>query len=163
MQSASGILRMLLYCAGCELDDKRCVIRLNFRLVSCFIPYHRTASVTLMDYYVSLLRIGLSLYGAQNSSAIVRSVSGINIHVQRTEAEGAMITGGVAEGQYLASAILADKSVIVFCKSFLFHNYLILIVSPGATFTVMLPEINQTVRAVGLCTMLPLAENSRAR
>ena len=92
MQSALGILRMLLYCAGCELDDKRCVIRLNFRLVRCLISHNSAASIASMNDNVALLRIRLCADRAENTAAIVGSVTGVDIHVERAEAEWAMIS-----------------------------------------------------------------------
>ena len=72
---------MLLYSACCELDNKRRIVRLDLCLVRRLISYDRAASVASVDNNVSLLRIGLGLDGAQNSSAVVCSVAGVYIYV----------------------------------------------------------------------------------
>ena len=88
------------------------------RLVSDY----RATSVTAVYYDISLLGVGLCLDGAENTAAGVGSVAGVDINVERAEAEGAMIARGISEGEHLLAAVLADKAVIVFCESFVFHT-----------------------------------------
>ena len=80
MYEKDSCLYELLQTCG-QLNDQRGIVRLNLSLVRRFISYDCAAFITLMDNNVSLLRIGLSLYGAQNSSTVVCSVAGIYIHV----------------------------------------------------------------------------------
>ena len=89
--------------------------------MSGFVSDYSTASVTLVNYYVTLFRVRLCFDRSENSAAIICPVAGVYINVQGTEAERAMIARCVAERQNLASAVLADKTVIVFCKSLVFH------------------------------------------
>ena len=72
------------------------------------------ATLASMDYYISLFGVGKRSYGAQNSAAFVCSVARVNVNVKRAKAKRAVIARGVAKRQNLFSAILADKSVIVF-------------------------------------------------
>lgn len=60
--------------------------------MSRLVSYHLTALVTSVDDDVALLGIGLGFYGAENAAAGVGSVTGVDIHVQRAEAEWAVVT-----------------------------------------------------------------------
>lgn len=82
------------------------------------------ALFTFMDYYISALCVGLGFYRAEDTAALVRSVTGVYINVEGAEAKGTMVSRGIAEGQDLFAAIFADKAVIVFGKAFCFHIYL---------------------------------------
>ena len=81
-----------------------------------------TALFASVDYDISAARIGLCSYRHKKSAAGVGSVTGIYVNVQGMQAEGAVISRGVAEGQYLAPAVSAYEAVVVFCKSFTFHS-----------------------------------------
>lgn len=70
----------------------------------------------------TLLGIGQSLYRAENTAAIVGSVTGVDIYVQRTEAEGAVVARRIAERQYLLAAVFANKALVVLFKSLFFHT-----------------------------------------
>ena len=91
-------------------------------LVCRLVAHDLAALVAAEDYNITALRIGQGAYGAQYSSALVCSVTGIYIHVQGAKAEWAMIARGVAEGQDLLAAIFAYKAGVVFCKSLVFHS-----------------------------------------
>lgn len=79
-----------------------------------------------MDDDISLLGVGESLNRAENTATVVGSVAGVDVNVKRAEAEGAVISRGVAERQHLFSAVPADKSLVVFLKSFVFHPVLLI-------------------------------------
>ena len=79
------------------------------------------AFVTAVDDDVALLGVGLCLDGAENTAAGVGSVAGVDIYMQRAQAEGTMVSRGVAEGQNLLATAFADEAVVVFGKSFVFH------------------------------------------
>ena len=102
----------------CGQSDKQVVVVGLAALKGGLISYHAAAFFTAVDDNISLLRIGKRLDGAENTAAIVCSVAGINIYVQRAEAEGTMVSRGVAKGLDLTSAVLTDKALVVFCKSF---------------------------------------------
>ena len=72
----------------------------------------------------ALFGVGESLDRAENSAAIVGSVARVYINVKRAKAERTVIARGVAKGQNLFSAVLADKALVVFSKTLIFHNYL---------------------------------------
>ena len=54
-------------------------------------------------------------------AAGVGAVAGVDVHVERPEAERAMVARGVAERGDLAAAMRADETAVVFGKPFLFH------------------------------------------
>jgi hypothetical protein len=89
--------------------------------VGGLVSYHRAASIASVDNYVSLFRIGLGADRAENSAAIVCSVAGVYINVKGTKAERAMISRGVAKGQNLFAAILANKTLVKLFEAFIFH------------------------------------------
>ena len=75
-----------------ELYQKVAVIGLNLCLVSRFVAHGSTASVASVHDDESALCIGESLHGAENTAAIVSSVTGIYINVKRAEAERTVIS-----------------------------------------------------------------------
>ena len=105
-----------------QLDDEHQIVGLYLGLVGGTATADLSALGALGNDNVALLGIGLGRDGLQVASAGVGSVTGIDVYVPRPEAEGTMITGGVAEGLYLASAMDADKPVVQLGKSFLFHG-----------------------------------------
>ena len=59
--------------------------------MGCLVADDSTAFVTAVDDDISLFGVRLRPYRAENSAAIIRSVTGVDIHVKRAEAEGAMV------------------------------------------------------------------------
>lgn len=97
------------------------IVGLNLGFVRGFVAVYFAAFCAFVKYYVPLFWVCNHFYGVHNSAAFAGSVAGVYIYVERAEALGAMVAGGVAEGLYLKSAVGADKAVIVFCEKFLFH------------------------------------------
>ena len=120
---SASLIPVILYTSRCQLYYHTYVIGLYLCLVCSLISHHGTALVTFMYDNVALLGIGLCLDRSENSATVVGSVAGVYIDVQRAEAEGTVISRGVAERQHFFSAILAYKSAVVFCESFVFHIY----------------------------------------
>ena len=89
----------------------------------CLVPDDRTAFVATVNDNIAAFGVRKRSYRAKYSTAIVLSVTGVYINVERAKAEGAMIARGVTERKYLTSAILAYEAVVVFCESFCFHFY----------------------------------------
>ena len=81
------------------------------------------ASVASVNYDIATLCIGKCSYRAKDTATTVCSVTGVYVHVKRTEAERAVIARGVSEGQNLFAAVFAYKAVIIFRKTFCFHSY----------------------------------------
>ena len=104
-----------------QFDEQIDVIGLNLCFVSCLVAVYFAAFCAFVKYYVPLFWVCNHFYGVHNSAAFAGSVAWVYIYVERAEALGAMVAGGVAEGLYLKSAVGADKAVIVFCEKFLFH------------------------------------------
>ena len=90
------------------------IVSLNLCLVSGSVPDNSTAPFTSVNNYIATLWIRLGAGGTKYSAAGVCPVSGIYINVKRAKAKRAMISRGIAQGQYLFTAILANKAVIVF-------------------------------------------------
>ena len=105
-----------------KLDEQVGVIGLDFCLVSRFVTDNRAATVALMDDDISLFGVGQGLDRAQDTAAIVCSVTGIYVNVQGAETEGAVIARGVSQGEHLFSAVFADKTRIVLFESLVFHS-----------------------------------------
>ena len=74
-----------------ELDDKVGIVWLGLCLVGCLVADDGTAFIATVDDDISLFGVGLCPYRAEDSAAIIRSVTGVDIHVKRAEAEGAMV------------------------------------------------------------------------
>ena len=109
------------YFSACKLDDKVYIVGLYFCLVSGLISVYLAAFGAFMKNYISLFGVCNGFYGAHDTVALTGSVPGIHVNVEGAETFGAMVSGGIAEGLYLETAVCAHKTVIVFCKKFTFH------------------------------------------
>ena len=67
------------------------IVRLNLSLVSGFVAHGFSAPFAAVNDYITALGVGLRLYGAQNSAALVCSVTRIYVNVQRAKAEWAVV------------------------------------------------------------------------
>ena len=90
------------------------IIRLIFSLVSSLVTLYLAALCTAVDDDITLLGIGNTADRLHGSAALVCAVAGVDVNVQRPQTYGAVVTGGVAQGFYLCSAVSADETVIVF-------------------------------------------------
>lgn len=107
----------------CGKSDEQVVVVTLLTLEGSLVTHRLSAFVAAVDDDKSLLGVGESLYGTKNTLAVVGSVTGIYIHVERAEAEGAVISRGVSKGEHLSATVLADKACIVFLKSLVFHIF----------------------------------------
>ena len=105
-----------------QADEKRHIVGLHLRLVRRTVTDDSAAPVTALNHDEPLFRVGGGTDWTEHAVAGIRPVPGENIHVQGAKAERTVIAGGVPEGQNLASAVHADESVVLFLKSFGFHN-----------------------------------------
>ena len=112
-----------IYDAGGKPDDHIHIVGLYLGLVGGLVAHGGTAFLTSVDKHVASLGVGLRLDGTEDAAAWVGPVTGIDIHVERAEAEGTVVSGGVAQGQDLLAAILAYESVVVLGKSGSIHNF----------------------------------------
>ncbi len=94
--------------------------------MSCFVSYCSRALIATVYYNIALLRVWQRAYGTKNSLARILPVSRIYIHMERAQTKWAMISRGISKRQYLFSAILTNKAVIVFRKSFVLHKVFLL-------------------------------------
>ena len=69
---------------------------------------------------ISLLRVGLDEDRLHKTEALAGAVAGVFVDMYRPQTEGAVVARGRAERLYLSSAMTADESRVVFCKSFIF-------------------------------------------
>ena len=114
-------LRGLLLSCG-ETDDQAQVIGLLLCLVCRAVAVDFSAfGATVVDD-VSLFGIGLGADRLHCALAGVGTVAGKHVHVKRPQAEGAVVAGAVAEGLDGQAAVFTNKSIVVFCESFLFHS-----------------------------------------
>ena len=73
---------------------------------------------TAVYYNVALFGVGLGADGLQQAAAFIGAVAGVDVHVDRPQAEGAMVTGGIAKRLDLSAAMGTDEAAVVFCKAF---------------------------------------------
>ena len=81
-----------------ELYEKVGVVGLDLCLVGGFVAHNRAATVAAVYDYISLFGVGLRLYRAEYSAAIVCPVTRVYIHVKRAKAKRTMVARRVAEG-----------------------------------------------------------------
>ena len=105
-----------------QLNDEHEVIGLDLGLVGGTATADLTAFFAFGDDDIPLLGIRLGGYGLQVAATGVGAVAGIDVHVPRPQAKGAMVAGGVAQGLDLAAAMDAGKTVVQLGKAFLFHS-----------------------------------------
>ena len=100
-----------------EADQKLSVV-----VIRGLVTSESSASSALVrDHESAALRIGLRSYGIHYSSAVGRAVSRVYVKVEAAETLRTMVARRVPERRHLGSAVLADESAVVFCKSFLIH------------------------------------------
>jgi hypothetical protein len=73
---------------------------------------------------ISLLRVGLDEDRLHKTEALAGAVAGVFVDMYRPQTEGAVVARGRAEWLYLSSAMTADESRVVFCKSFIFKLHI---------------------------------------
>ena len=81
------------------------------------------AFLATVDDDIPPLGIRHGAHRLQRPTAGVGAISGVDVHVQAPKAKGAMVARGIAEGLHLPAAMRADKSIVVFGKSFIFHLF----------------------------------------
>lgn len=105
-----------------QFDEQIDVIGLNFCFVCGTVSADLAAFIAFVDDDVAFFGIGLHADRAEDTTAGVGAVTGIDVHVQGTEAFGAMIAGAITKGFYFKAAVFADERIVVFGKAFLFHG-----------------------------------------
>ena len=105
-----------------QLDEQIDVVGLDLGFVCGAVAADLAAFVAFVNDDVSFFGIGFHADGAQDPAASICAVSGVDIHMKRTKAFGAMVAGAIPEGLDLKSAVFADEGIVVFGESFLFHG-----------------------------------------
>ena len=80
------------------------------------------AFLTAVNDHVAFSCVYLHADRLKGTAAIRGAVAGIDIQMERPEAEGAVVTRAVAERLDLLAAVGAREARIVFGKPFLFHK-----------------------------------------
>ena len=104
-----------------ELNEQIVVVGLNLCLVCRAVADGSAAFVASMENYISALRIGERLNGAQNTATGLGSVARVDIDVQRAQTEGAVIARGVSKRLNRLAAMRTNKAAVIFCKAFAVH------------------------------------------
>ena len=99
---------------GGQRNDQTDIIGLYFRLMGGLTAAKLSASFAFGDDDISLLGIGLGRYGLQLASARIGTIPRIDIHMERPQAEGAMISGGIPQGKHLPAAMRTGEAVVKF-------------------------------------------------
>ena len=86
------------------------------------VPLQRAADATAMGQNISDLLVRLGGDGVHDAAAARGTVTRIDVHVQRAEAIGAVVAGGVAQRLHGLAAVRADKAAVVFGEAFLLHR-----------------------------------------
>jgi len=107
---------------GGQADQKIDIVGLNLCLVCRLISADLAAFFAAMNDDIAFFGIGFYLDRAQNTAARIRTVSGIDIHVQGAKATRTVIAGAVTQRLDGKPTVFTDEGVVVFCKSFLFHK-----------------------------------------
>ncbi len=105
-----------------QLDEQIDVVGLDLGFVCGAVAADLAAFVAFVNDDVSFFGIGFHADGAENAAAGVGAVTGVDIHMKRAKAFGAMVAGAIPEGLDLKSAVFADEGIVVFGESFLFHG-----------------------------------------
>ena len=87
----------------------------------CLISAYLTAFGASVHYYKALFSIGNDLYRLKLAATLVGSVARIYINVERPKAKRTVVARGISKRLDLSAAVGADKGIIVFRKSLLFH------------------------------------------
>jgi hypothetical protein len=119
----SALLGTFLYFACGQTNDEVGVIGLDFGFVGGFVARDFTATVAPMHKNITTLRVGNGTDGAKNTATGVGAITRENVYMQRAKTKGTMIARGVTERENLFATILANKTTIIFLKSFLFHVF----------------------------------------
>ena len=69
---------------------------------------------------IAFFEVGLNEDRLHKPQALAGAITGVFVNMYRPQAERAMVARGRAERLYLSSAMSADESRVVFCKSFIF-------------------------------------------
>ena len=102
----------------CKLNQKLSVI-----VVRSLVAAESSASAALVrDHKAASLVVRLGCHGIHDRTALGRAVARIYVEVQAAEALRTVVARGVSERGDLGSAVFADESAVVFCKSFLIHK-----------------------------------------
>ena len=85
------------------------------------VPSDLSAHGASVDDHKSSTRVGFHADRFHLPTALVCAIPGVDVHVQRPQAKGAMIARGIAQRNHFLSAMRANKTVVIFRKSLLFH------------------------------------------
>ena len=113
-------------CSGAagELDDEIDVIGLYFGFVGSFIAADLSAFIAFMNDDITFFGVRLRFDRTQDATAGIGAVAGVDIYVERAKTARTMVAGAVSERLDFKSAVFADKGIVVFGESFLFHSAL---------------------------------------
>lgn len=80
------------------------------RLVSPYLA----AFLAAVYYHKALFGVRLGANGAKRSAAGICSIPGVDVHVYRPQAVGAVVSRRISERLYLPTAVETNEAVIVF-------------------------------------------------
>ena len=97
-----------------ERDQKLEAVGLLLCLVGGFVSVNFAATRAFMNDYIAFFGIRHDLDRFHRCAAFAGAVTGIYVNVKRPKAIRAMVSRGISKRLDLATAVRADKSVVVF-------------------------------------------------
>ena len=123
MACAPVLLAGSVHRAGSKPDEQIPVVGLYLRFMCGTIAHQCAAAGAAMPDDISLARVRFCSFGFHQPAAGVGTVSGENIHMQRVQAERAVIPGRISQRKHRFPTVGTYKSVVIFLKSFGFHGH----------------------------------------
>ncbi len=107
--------------AGGEGDEEVGIIGLHLCHISGFVARGHTAFGAAVGDDIATLGVRLRFDGEHQSAAGVGAVARHDVHMDGCKAEGTMVARGISQRHNLSTAVLTDKTTVIFGKAFGFH------------------------------------------
>ena len=113
---------MCLYLPRRQCDEQIVIVRLVAVADRRAVSSHRAAFSAFMIDNKALFGVRFRLHGVHDPAALRGAVAGIDVEVDRREAERAVVARREPQGQNFSAADGAYEAVVVFAKAFFLHS-----------------------------------------